>query len=326
MIPAAPDPVFSDWRYRAVMLSVVLAACGYLAFALLGDGRAVASAIARVGLLVLFIALLLSLVNYGLRFIRWQVYLFTLGHAVPWRPSLQIYLAGFALITTPAKAGEAVRGVILKRRGVPYPDTLAAVFSERIADLAGILPLTLLGLAIYPEARPLIYLGGGLAVLFILLLTQRRWLLSLQAALPTPARMQKWVGHFFEILFQAGRCHRPGILSLAVILSALGWAAEATAFFLILQAMGTDVSLMHAAFIFAIAILAGALTFTPGGLGSTEGVMTALLVWAGVSLPEAIAATLLIRITTLWFAVAIGMLAMTSITFRESAQGKSDAR
>jgi uncharacterized protein (TIRG00374 family) len=326
MIPATPDPAFSDWRYRAVMLSIVLAACGYLAFALLGDGRAVASAIARVGLMVLFIALLLSLVNYGLRFIRWQVYLFTLGHAVPWRPSLRIYLAGFALITTPAKAGEAVRGVILKRRGVPYPDTLAAVFSERIADLAGILPLTLLGLAMYPEARPLIYLGGGLAVLFILFLTRRRWLLSLQAALPAPARIQKWLGHFFEILLQAERCHRPRILSLAVILSLLGWAAEATAFFLILQAMDTGIPFILATFIFAVAILAGALTFTPGGLGSTEAAMAALLVWAGVSLPEAIAATLLIRITTLWFAVAIGTIAMASITLRRTPHEASGSR
>jgi len=325
MIPTPPETVLSDWRYRAAMLSVALAACGYLVFALIGDGRAVASAIASVGLPVLFIALLLSLVNYALRFIRWQAYLSTLGHAIPWRPSLQIYFAGFALITTPAKAGEAVRGVILKRRGVPYPDTLAAVFSERVADLAGILPLTLLGLAIYPEARPLIYLGGGLAILFVLLLTRRHWLLALQAALPTSAGIQKWGGHFFQILLQAERFHRPRILSLAVILSLLGWAAEAGAFFVILQAMGTDVPWMHAAFIFAIAILAGALTFTPGGLGSTEAVMTALLVWAGVGLPEAIAATLLIRITTLWFAVAIGAVAMASVTRSRTTRETPDS-
>jgi uncharacterized protein (TIRG00374 family) len=50
------------------------------------------------------------------------------------------------------------------------------------------------------------------------------------------------------------------------------------------------------------------LSFTPGGLGSTEGVMAALLMFKGIGSAEAIGATVLIRMTTLWFAVAIGLV------------------
>ena len=91
----------SDWRYRAAVWSVLLAAVGYLAFAIGGGWKNVTSAALRVGLHGIAIMIGLSLANYLGRFVRWQHYLRSLGHAVPWWPSLRIYLAGFALTTTP---------------------------------------------------------------------------------------------------------------------------------------------------------------------------------------------------------------------------------
>lgn len=304
------DPVFSGWRYRALVLSVVLSALGYLLFALISGWREVTSAIVQVGVFGLLVALSLSLVNYGLRFSRWQLYLHTLGHRIPWCTSLRIYLAGFALTTTPGKAGEAFRGVLLKRHGVPYPDSLAAFLSERLSDLIAIVLLTLVGLTLYPKAAPLILVGAALAIGLLVLLWQPHWISHLQRIMPTPRSLQRWIGHSFEILYQASRCHRAKTLALATILSLVGWAAEAFAFFLIMTWMGLDVTVLFAAFVFSISMLAGALSLTPGGLGSTEGVMVGLLLWQGVPLPEATAATLLIRASTLWFAVMIGVAAL----------------
>lgn len=56
-------------------------------------------------------------------------------------------------------------------------------------------------------------------------------------------------------------------------------------------------------------MLAGALSFMPGGIGGAEGVMVALLMTQAPA-ADAVAATVLIRLTTLWFAVAIGALAL----------------
>ena len=100
------------------------------------------------------------LLGYGLRFLRWQVYLNALRHPLPWRPSLKIYLAGFALTTTPGKAGEALRGVLLKRWDVPYAHSFAALFSERLADLPSIAQAVLeriardAGVEPLPEVKP----------------------------------------------------------------------------------------------------------------------------------------------------------------------------
>lgn len=109
-----PGSLLSGWRYKAVLWSVLLSAIGYLGFALWSGWHDVVHAVAKVGFVGIAAALSLSLANYGLRFIRWQLYLEAMGRPVPWRPSLKIYLAGFALTTTPGKAGEALRGVLLQ--------------------------------------------------------------------------------------------------------------------------------------------------------------------------------------------------------------------
>ena len=297
----------SGWRFRAVVLSVVGSALGYLGFSLWGGWHAVGLAVGEVGLVGIVIALLMSSVNYGLRFVRWQVYLKVLGHPMPWRPSLNIYLAGFALTTTPGKAGEALRGVLLKRWGVPYPKSFAAFFSERLSDLFAVVLLTLFGLSLYPEALPMIVVGVSLVMVGLLVLSQRRLLERLMLMLPN--RGGKVVGllqHLMQVLLQAQRCHRLGLMLGLTALSVIAWSAEALAFHWILQWMGADIPLTFAVFVYALAMLAGAVSFMPGGLGGAEAVMVGLLVWKGMSSADAIAATVLIRLATLWFAVAIG--------------------
>lgn len=297
----------SGWRYRAVILSVVISALGYLGFSLWGGWQEVSSAVGKVGVIGVCIALLMSLVNYGLRFLRWQSYLKVLGHQVPWQPSLKIYLAGFALTTTPGKAGEALRGVLLKRWGVPYPQSFAAFFSERLSDLFAVVLLTLFGLTLYPDARPMIVVGAALVVAGFLVLSQRRLIERLAKLLPEhKSKLFGLVRHIFHVLLEAQCCHRPGILIGVTVLSVVAWGAEALAFHWILQWMGADIPLAFAVFVYALAMLAGALSFMPGGLGGAEAVMVALLVWAGMPSADAIAATVLIRLATLWFAVGIG--------------------
>ena len=305
--------ILTGWRRRALILSVAISAAAYLVVALWSGWREVAHAVGQVGLVGIAVALSLSLVNYGLRFVRWQGYLSALGHPIRWRPSLRIYLAGFALTTTPGKTGEALRGVFLRPLGVPYPASLAAFLSERLSDLFAVLLLTLFGLTAHPSTAPMIAVGAvGLIAAFALLssaglleaLRDRLTGRAIEtAALP---RIRRLLANGFEILLQARRCHAPALLLSATLLSAVAWAAEAWAFQLILQWMGIQVPLSFAVFVYAISMLAGALSMMPGGLGGAEGAMVALLMLRGLEGPDAVAATVLIRLATLWFAVAIG--------------------
>ena len=299
------------WKLRAVALSIVLAMAGYLLFSVWGGWDEVVLAFTLIGVGGTAVALAMSLVNYGLRFFRWQMYLSRLGYSVRFGASLRIYLSGFALTTTPGKAGEAFRGLLLKHHGMPFPASFAAFISERLSDLLAIVLLSLLGLLEYPQARWMVIAGfAGIFVAMITLSSNGLLRRVRQFFQSGTSKLHTFGGHVTGMLLEARRCHSPGMLAIATVISLVAWGAEAVAFYWVLQWLGVDVSLSFAMFVYALSMLAGALSFLPGGLGGAEAVMISLLSLKGMPMPDAIAATVFIRLATLWFAVVIGILAL----------------
>ena len=311
-----PPALMAGWRFRAVIWSVVVAALGYLGFAIWSGWTEVVAAVQHVGWWGVAVALGLSLINYALRFARWQLYLGAMGHRIAAWPSWKIYLAGFALTTTPGKAGEALRGMLLKPLGVPYTRSLAAFLSERLSDLLAVVALTLFGLSLYPGSRPLVLVGAVAVGAGLLMLSHPQWLKTIRQWLPPSGRLAGLLHRLLNVLDEARACHRPGLLLSATALSLMAWTAEAWAFDLILRWMGWELPLAFAVFVYAIGMLAGALSFMPGGLGGAEIAMVTLLTWRGIPMPQALAATLLIRLATLWFAVALGAVFLSGYRAR----------
>jgi uncharacterized protein (TIRG00374 family) len=97
---------------------------------------------------------------------------------------------------------------------------------------------------------------------------------------------------------------------LTLVPSIGGWLAEGAALFILLEHFGANVTFLNSVFIFSFSLIVGAVSMLPGGLGSTEAAIILLLSALGVSLDTALAATAIIRITTFWFAVTIGVLLM----------------
>ena len=87
-----------------------------------------------------------------------------------------------------------------------------------------------------------------------------------------------------------------------------GWAAEGLALYLLLRFFGADVTPADAVFVFSFSMIVGAASMLPGGLGSTEVTAVVLLTTLGVDFNVAVASTALVRVTTFWFAVGIGVL------------------
>lgn len=303
----------SGWRFRALLLVVLLSAAGYLVFSIWGGWQEVVAAIVRVGIIGIAIALSLSLVNYGVRFVRWQKFLALLGHRVHVPESLRIYIAGFGLTILPGKAGETIRSVFLKHHGVPYPQSLAAFFSEQLSNLISMLLLTSIGLWVYPPAKPLALILAVLILAGLVILQQTRWLQWLKTIAhdKLPARPAHFVTSVIEIVLHSGRCFSLPMLLYGITLGLIAWGAEGVAFYYIMHVLGSNISLQTALFIYSFSMLVGALSFLPGGLGGTEATMVALLMLNGIGQPEAVAATVLIRLATLWFAVGLGIIALT---------------
>jgi glycosyltransferase 2 family protein len=71
------------------------------------------------------------------------------------------------------------------------------------------------------------------------------------------------------------------------------------------------VDIFIATFVYGFATLAGAATMLPGGLGATDASITGLLVLLSIPKNISVASTLIIRSATLWFAVIVGIAAIT---------------
>ena len=306
-------PILHGWRFRAMIMSVLLSAVGYLAFSLWGGWHEVVAALAKIGLIGTSIALALSLVNYLLRFVRWQKFLAKLGHAVYWPESLRIYIAGFGLTILPGKAGEAIRSVFLKKHNVSYPESLAAFFSDQLSNLISMVLLVSVGLWAYPQAQPVVVILGALILAILIFLQQATWLKALESLVQRklPAKPAKLISSGIEIVLHSKRCFSLPMLLYGISIGLVAWGAEGVAFYYIMHVLGSDLTLQGALFIYAFSMLVGALSFLPGGLGGTEATMVALLMLHNIPQPQAVAATVLIRIATLWFAVALGILALS---------------
>jgi uncharacterized membrane protein YbhN (UPF0104 family) len=297
---------------RALAWATVAAGAGYLGVSFFTGWSEISAALARLSTLLVAGILGLSLVNYGLRFWRWQIYLRRLGHVVPWRRSLPIYFAAFALTATPGKVGESVRTLWLQPLGVKTSQSLAAFLAERASDLFAVLLLTGLGLAAYPAARPVVAVMALVIVLALAVLAWERGLTRCAALADArlPARLGRLVSGLFDVVLHSRRLFAPAPLAIGLAISIPAWGAEAVGAWLVFDALGASIPLTDATFIYAFAMLVGAISFLPGGLGGTEAAMIALLVAHGLPLPEAVAGTLVVRLATLWFAIALGLAAL----------------
>jgi uncharacterized membrane protein YbhN (UPF0104 family) len=299
------------WQGRAVILSVLAAAIAYLGFSIWSGWAHVVHAIVRVGGSGMAVLLMLSLGNYAFRFLRWQTLLRSLGHRVPIVASLRIYLAGFALTTTPGKTGEAIRGVFLRPLGVPYPATMAAFTGERLSDLLALVLLAIVCLPAHPELRVAIlvaFVGSAGAAILIGPLLLRAVLRYASGR----GRSHRLARAGAELLREIGRCHAPRTVLISAACSMAAWTAEAYALALLVGWLGFHCPVSYAMFVYAAAMVSGALSMLPGGLGGTEAVMSATLIGGGMAPADAVAATIAIRLCTLWFAVALGALALTA--------------
>jgi uncharacterized protein (TIRG00374 family) len=296
---------------RQFLIWLVVGIAVYGATVAFSGAEEMGAALARIGVAGWAAVFGLSTINIALRFCRWQYYLNTMGYAVPVRNSLQYFIAGFAFTSTPAKAGEAVRSLYLKNReGVKYPDSLAALFVERLTDLLAVV-LFALAAAYSIESMRWLVIAAGIATLALLPLIHSSWLRNMLERWRVnlqPGKLRNGIGYIMEMIQSSAALLQSGPLYGGMFLSILAALCVCMMMHITLLLLGADVSMSLAIGIYATGILAGALSFMPGGIGSAEAVMLGLLVLVGVDAKTALAAIFVCRIAALWYAIAIGII------------------
>ncbi|WP_404402120.1 YbhN family protein [Pelagibacterium halotolerans] len=302
------------WLGRALVLAVIVGIVLGTVFLSSLDLGETTQALARVDLPTLSVVLFLSLVNYALRFWRWILFLGGRAAPVPFGRHLAIYLSGFALTATPGKAGETMRSLYLRPFGIPASRSLAAFYAERLLDLIVISLMAML-LVAHPSVIMRVLGLIGAAIALVLLAMQHPGITALvgRVGAGLPGRAGRVASMVADFLGEVRMMMTARLAAGGILLGLVAWGAEGLGTYLVLHSMGFPIDLSLAFGIYATAMVAGVLSFLPGGLGGTEIVMTSLLIHAGVSAPVAVAATIIVRLATLWFAVVIGLAAWVGL-------------
>lgn len=292
------------WVWFAIAVVIGLAA-----FSMVGDVRHLGDRMNGFAWSAFGAALALALANYALRFVRWQLYLRMQRVRVPVVSSAVVFGAGLSLSITPAKLGELVKSYLLREmHDVAVPRTAPIVVAERVTDLIALLCLAVVGVAAYGVDPTLVIAAGALIAVGLVLLAWPRPTRALIDLVTRPARLRRLREPLHESLEHLSSLCSPLPLVLATLIAVPAWGCECVGFALICDAFpGAHVDLGLAMVIYAGTTIAGALSFLPGGLGVTEGMMTLALVRWRLDRATAVAATLLTRLATLWFAVLLGI-------------------
>jgi uncharacterized protein (TIRG00374 family) len=282
---------------------------------------------ARLGwLAIACVSTLLGLAAWGK---SWQVVLRQTGISVPYPKLVVTYFAAtFANYVTPLgqAGGEPFIAYVLSRdTEASYEDSLASVVTADLLNLLPFFTFAAVGLG-FLSLQPtlpasldrlvtgLLAMAIGVPLAVVLGWRFRRVVEGIVASLIWPvarltervtvAGVRERVREFYASLDRIAA--NPRALANALVYSYTGWVFFALPLYFAAKTIGVGMEPLSIFFIVPASTLAGIVP-TPGGLGAVEGALFALLVGiTGAAAGPALALAGVYRLSSYWFALAVG--------------------
>ena len=305
---------------KKILFSIAAAGILYLGFTFYANIDKLAAVFETFNWFLIPLLSLLSLLNYFLRFLKWDYYLSIVKVKIKRIDSFFIFMSNLIMAVTPGKMGELLKSYLVKEiSGTPVSKTFPIIFVERITDFVSLIFITLIGAYLYNFGREII-LGVGIFFLLVCItLSNKKIALPFLQLLEKVKFLEKHLKSIHTAYESSYSMLQPLPLLYMTVLGIISWSLECFAYYLILINFHLQVSFLWAAFSYGFAIIVGALSMLPGGLGITEGSLTFMLIRKNISKDIAVASTFIIRAVTLWFAVLVGII---SVTIYQNRYGK----
>jgi len=281
--------------------NIALAAISIVLFAALFffvDVGKLVQTLSKADPLLAFAALLTGVIGLSLRTVRWGVIIREKA-GVPWSDLYAIQCSGMAVSHfSPGKVLEAVKALPLKRFGLSYSFTMVTIIWERIFDLLVIFAFAFLAFPALEENIRVVLIALFVAVVLVAIASFRHLekLFTFLSKLP-----------FLKFLAKVDApSFKKRTLATAFLLTVIAWLADAVAAFLAFKSLGMEISFLHLTSAFFASIIAGIVSFLPGGLGSTEAIFVFLLKDTGYPLATLLGGVLLARAFTLGVSAVVG--------------------
>ncbi len=240
-------------------------------------------------LVVVLFVLFLVYLTILLKAFRWRYLVSkTSGIVISWKFSIISIFAGIAAGSiTPGRAGEVAKPFLMKSRyGTKVSETISCVMVERLFDLLSLILLFFIGLLFLPtglgtysSATWIIFCLFLILILFFFIFPRLlenlcHSLFGLLVSSKLQSRLSEITTNIFSglsLLRKSETVLTTGILSLTSML------IEIFRFQIILLVLGLPFSFWTISLSFAASVIFSLITFIPGGIGTTEVSLAAIL-------------------------------------------------
>ncbi len=254
----------------------------------------------QLGILIGLQLLTLFLINAQWRSVAWH-----LGKRLRYRKLLKMNFLGtfFESVTPVVKAGgEAYKFFYLKEQGLKTGDASALIAAQKSVSFLTFTVLAMLailtsGISAFIETSILRVAIINLTLLLLLILALFL-LVRFYQKKQRNAAFQRF-SSFFEAL--GGLKTNKRRLSVHILLGFTIWTLYAFKTYAVLEIMDIEIAFLFAAAITYITYIVNMLPLSPGGLGTFEGTMAALLFALDTPASHAMAAAMTLRLFTFWF-------------------------
>jgi len=254
-------------------------------------------------------ALALTFIGLSLRTLRWGL-IVREKESISWRDLYVIQCSGMAVSHfSPGKVLEAAKVIPLKARGVSYSYSILSIFWERVMDVIVLFIFAFLAFPAFDDNVRIGLVAVMLAVAIAALASFRHLdrVVKLFSRLPFVGKnISKLEAHNF----------RKRTLLASFVITLAAWMLDAAGAWLAFAAIGIHLDYLFITTAFLASILAGIVTFLPGGLGSTEAIFLFLIKGTGYGIDALFGGVLIARLFTLGLSTVVGFALLPFVNRR----------
>ncbi len=253
--------------------------------------------------------------------LRWQLVLRAMGYRLGFGRLLAVILATWPPgVVVPSRANEVLRAVAI-REAVPLAAGTGSILAEKLIDLFVLLAFACVGAGLsglWPGAAAI----GGVAALQVLVVAslgrRRAWLAELPWLKARPGVLERLFAASDVLVERPLDLAVVSLVSLSIRVLTVGVGHA------LLVAVGAGVPLFDTLTLWPVAILAGILPVTLGGMGTRDAAFIYLLRTVGVPASGAsvLAATMGYSAVAMWSFAVIGLPFMV----REAGKARESGR
>lgn len=282
----------------------------YIGIALYSDISEISKQFIKMDWRFLALILPLEVLAFFIRSIRQKVLLDKIGIKLSFYENFKIFVAGLSMIITPGGSGEMIKSHFLKKKyDHSVSKTIPLVFIERFHDFLAVTTIIIVSLFF-------VYLWQSV----ILVVFASAFLISIYIIISNKNLLERFLNRMKRTRFVSKLTPSLEFNQSLILLTSskttlkawpisfASWFTEILSAYFIFKAFGIEMEFIEIGQVVYTSILFGALSFLPAGIGLTEGTLIALMIDRGFELSIVSAMVLMLRMTTIWFATALGFI------------------